>query len=273
MVHAMRLLLLAALSLFSTTQAYVIKIRTVDGDVQEHEVPSSNLTAEEFLSGSKPVRYRREVGKREAPCIANPHVEHYYKKVGDGNPHQNYKIAQIASTSIACPGTVTAGEEHTFGWSIGGSINPGVNKWDFATLGFSVEQSDTKTVQDFFSCDGKMTDICALHYTAVTAITVDFFQSTNTCGMKTEANLGRGVVYLPNANGIGSTISRGANFADPVIIQCRGTATREVNFYCGPKGGPEWFDNRPIGPWTAAYLTALDPPGCQVPMEALKFSG
>ena len=66
-------------------------------------------------------------------------------------------------------------------------------------------------------------------------------------------------------------MSRGTNFGDRNIIQCRRTSEYEIDFYCGPKGGPEWFFMNELGPWSDAYMAALDPPGCAVPIKALKF--
>ncbi|KAF2098700.1 hypothetical protein NA57DRAFT_75939 [Rhizodiscina lignyota] len=272
MVSPTRLALSIALSLISTTQGYVIKVDNHQGNLHNYEVRSSNLTAEEFLRTREPVTFRRDIEERnlgERQCFAS--TTYSYKIIGNGNPHQNYKIGQVANTLISCPGTVATGESHTFGWSIGGGFNPGSEAYDFASVGFSVGESDTKTVTDSFECAGSMTEICAMHYTAVTAVTVDFYSVTENCGVQSTQDEGTGVVYLPNSNGIGSTVSRGTNFGDRNIIQCRGQAAREVDFYCGPAGGPEWFDTNEYGPWSDAYMAALDPAGCAVPIEALKF--
>jgi hypothetical protein len=78
-----------------------------------------------------------------------------------------------------------------------------------------------------------------MHFTAVTALTVMFYQEDWTCCSVVKKQIGPGTVYLPNANRIGSTISRGANFGNKNIIQCHGEAERDPDFYCGPKGGPE----------------------------------
>jgi hypothetical protein len=277
MLHLKSLALSVALSLVSVAQGYVIKIDHHEGGLRTYEVRSSNLTAEEFLSSRGPVAYRRrelEPHQHKGRQCDSSGIVDSYELIGDGNPHQNYKIGQVANTLVSCPGSVSTGESHTFSWSIGGGFNPGNGKYDFASLGFSVGESDTQTVSETFQCGGNgMTEICAMHYTAVTAVSVTFTSVITTCeGPDPPITEGTGVVYLPNANGIGSTISRGTNFGTRNIIQCRGQSEREVDFYCGPAGGPEWFDTHEYGPWSDAYQAALDPAGCAVPIEAMKFN-
>lgn len=274
MGYPARFVLSIACCLSSIAQGYVIKVDSHEEGLRNFEVQSSNLTAEEFLSRREPVLFHstaeeRAIEERQA-CITT--TNYYYKLIGDGNPHQNYKIAQVENTLISCPGTVATGESHTFAWSIGCGFNPGTDKFDLANVGFTVGESDTKSVTDSFACAGGMTEICAMHYTAVTAVSVEFWVTDHTCGTTRQTDLGAGTVYLPNANGIGSTISRGTNFGDRNIIQCRGTAAREIDFFCGPRGGPEWFDTNEYGPWSDAYMAVLDPAGCPVPIEALKFN-
>lgn len=272
MIPPTRLAVSLALSLGTIAHGYVIRMDARDGPLKSYEVESTNLTASEFIKRGEPVHFRREVdpSKRETPCIADPQTDYYYKIIGDGNPHQNFKIGQVANTLVECPATVATGESHTFSWSIGGGFNPGVDEFDFANIGFSVGEADTKTVTDSFACDENtdMTEICALHYTAVTAVTVEFWSTTKSCDISTDNDLGQGVVYLPNANGIGSVISRGTNFGDRNLIQCRGMAERNVDFFCGPPGGPEFWDDTGYGPFAPKYMNALDPAGCAIPIEA-----
>lgn len=96
-----------------------------------------------------------------------------------------------------------------------------------------------------------------LSYTAVTALTVNFYKQIS-CGswMGPVEDEGVGTVYLPNANGIGSTLSRGLNFGDRNIIQCRGDAERKIDFLCGPKGGPEWFDTHQVSDLSRVYFVS-----------------
>lgn len=272
-MHATTLALSLAAFMLSNAQAYVIKVDSHDGPLTTHEVHSSNLTAEEFLSSKKPVRFRRETRESldERDCTTNS--DFYYTINGDGDPHQNYKIAQVANTLISCPGTVSTGESHTFEWSITGSANGGTKDFTFGALGFSVGESDTQTVSDAFACTPGvgMTEICALHYTAVTAVSVELWEHTISCGNSITTDLGPGTVYLPNSGGIGSTMSRGTNFGGQNIIQCRGQDAREIDFFCGPAGGPEYFETTGYGPWQPSYMNALDPAGCPVPIEAMQF--
>jgi hypothetical protein len=142
---------------------------------------------------------------------------------------------------------------------------------DFASVSFAVLESETKTVTQSFECASDTTEICAFHFTAVTALTVNFYEEYWNCGSVSTKGLGLGTVYLPNANGIGSTISRGINFGDRNIIQCRVQLERNVDFHCGPKGGSEWFDTHEYGPWSDAYMSERDPADCVVPMEAFHF--
>lgn len=266
-----KLLLSVAASLSGLAQAYVIKVDSQDGSLRRYDVNSGNLTAEEFLRSREPVHFRRKLEERQEACFIRE--DYFYEIVGNGNPHQNYKIAQVADTLITCSkGAVTlTGREHTFSWSVGGGIEVG-HSFAFANFGFSVGESDSKSVQQSFTCgENGMTEICVMHYTAVTAITVHFYKTTTGCQDQTTEDLGEGVVYLPNANGIGSTIARGTNFGRRNIIQCRGQAARELNFYCGPPGGPDWFDTHEYGPWSEAYMSSFDQASCAVPIEAFKF--
>lgn len=257
-----------ALLLCTAVQGYRINVDSHDGNIRTLDVANSNLTAEEFLHNSHKVTFGRHSSLDKRNCVTV--TLNQYQIIGDGNPHQNYKIGQMPNTLISCPGTVTNTESHTTGWSWSSG---GVEKWIFAPLGFSVTESDTKSVTTGIECEDSntMTEICAMHYTAVTAISVTFSTTTITCGSSDTQQLGPGTVWLPNANGIGSTVSMGTNFGDRNIIQCRGQAAREIDFNCGPKGGPEFYTTNEIGPWSEAYLSALDPPDCAVPIEALKF--
>lgn len=147
----------------------------------------------------------------------------------------------------------------------------------------------------------------SLSYTAVTALSVNFYEE-KTCGSYTTpaVHKGKGIVYLPNADGVGSLIQRGTNFGGRNIIQCRGNVDRKVSFHCGPKGGPEWFYTKAVrtsmarseqvsvllplrshggttnriscvltisqlGPWTKDWLEELDPSTCVYPIEAFHF--
>jgi hypothetical protein len=276
MIAQVNLVLSTALMICIGAQGFRIKVDFHDGNTKEVDISHGNLTAEDFLRSPRgvPVSFGTETSpdkRQDGPCLSS--TVYSFEKVGDGNPHQNYKIGQVANTLISCPGSVSQGESHTFGWSIGLNINPGVGESDFANLGFAVSESQTNSVTDTFPCVGGMTEICALHYTAVTAVTVEFFSQVISCdgiGLQ-KLPVGTGIVYLPNADGIGSVMSRGTNFGDRNIIQCRGSVEREVDFHCGPRGGPEWFDTNEYGPWSDAYMAALEPAGCAVPIEALKF--
>ena len=276
MISPLSLLLLIAFLICNRARRYRIKIDFHDGQTKEVDIAHGNLTAEDFLQSlrSVPVAFGDYTSfdkRQDGPCHSS--TVYSFDKVRDGNPHQNYKIGQVADTLISCPGSVSKGESHTFGWSLSLNLNPGVGESDFSSLGFSVTESQTSSVSDSFTCETGPTEICALHYTAITAVTVEFFSQVFRCEGITppRQSVGTGVVYLPNADGVGSVMSRGTNFGDRNIIQCRRTSEREIDFYCGPKGGPEWFFTNELGPWSDAYMAALDPPGCAVPIEALKF--
>lgn len=263
------------ISLSAGVKGYEVKIDFHDGGVKSFDIPHGNLTANDLLQNPRSVVFHQEAPnekRQDGPHGCIPHTSHYYQLVGDGNPHQNYKIGQVANTLISCPGSVTQGESHTFGWSVQVGLNPGFQESDFASVGFSVTETNTESVSETFPCAGDTTEICAIHYTAVTALTVRFYQELLGCGSPVSKEVGQGIVYLPNANGVGSTISRGTNFGDRNIIQCRGQAERNLDFYCGPKGGPEWFQTNEYGPWSDAYMEQKEPADCAVPIEALKFN-
>ena len=216
MVSSTKFVLSMALSLCSIAQGYLITIDFHQGEIKTFDVPYGNLTADDLLQNPCTVLFGREssVDKRQGagPGGCTTDTSYYYELIGDGDPHQNYRIGQIANTLVSCPGTVATGESHTFGWSFSFGLNPGYMQTDFASLGFSVSESNTETVTDSFECAEDTTEICAFHYTAVTAVSVTFYQEDWTCGSVVKTNLGAGTVWLPNTNGIGSTISRGTNF-------------------------------------------------------------
>lgn len=262
-----------AASLASIANAYVIKIDHHENGVKTYDIPGGNMTAEEFLRTSGKVEYNRRQVNENPMC---PGQDVYsYRLIGNGDPHQNYKIAQVKDTLIKCsPGaTVQTGHEHTFSWSFNADIGGG-NEYAFASVGFSVGESDTKSVNTAFECGANgMSEICAMHYTAVTAVSVEFLKTRiDNCGGSSDTVTGTGVVYLPNANGVGSYMARGANFGSRNIIQCRGQDQRELLFACGPAGGPEWFDTKELGPGSEAYQAEKVPQDCFVPIEAFQFN-
>jgi hypothetical protein len=275
MMRHITLALSIALSLAGTGHGYVIQIDHHEMGRRSYDVPSSNLTAEEFLRSKRSVTYEtktleaRDLDERQT-CGPTMVVK-TYDLIGNGNPHQNYKIAQIAGPLVSCPGGTSRSEGHSFGWSIsGGLANPG--EYSFANVGFAVSEEESISVEQSFSCETNPTQICVLQYQAYTALTVAFKTVVTACGIEDPPiEDGTGIVYLPNAGGKGNTVARGANFGDRNISQCKGDVDREILFYCGPAGGPEWFDNNTPGPWTDAYMAALDPPGCFVPIEAMHF--
>ena len=267
-------IVLVVLLVCSVVQGYVIKIDFHQGKPETFDIPHANLTADELLRDPRSVVFSRDssIDKRQNCLDSNTVTTYNYELIGDGDPHQNYKIVQMDDTLMSCPGTITSGHSSTTSWSFQVGLNPGYKQTDFASLGFSVTETETKSVENTFNCPGSDgTEICAFHYTAVTALSVTFYKHELSCGITTTTSLGPGTVWLPNSNGIGSTVSRGTNFGARNIIQCRGQAEREIDFNCGPKGGPEWFNTNEYGPWSDAYMAALDPPDCAVPIEALKF--
>ncbi|KAK9237117.1 hypothetical protein V1525DRAFT_419841 [Lipomyces kononenkoae] len=197
-----------------------------------------------------------------------------YSLVGDGNPHQNFVITQKGGTLVACdaPGASTGtGFATTLGWSLSLGVNSA-----FSSVGFSVSESETYSVSNSFPCNGVAAengDICVLFYQAVTAFTVDVTEVLEcACAGTSTSDAGIAVVYAPNANQMGSIAGRGINVIQNGVEQCVGDSDRTVNYYCGPPGGPEWWNGRGEGPWIADYVNLREPPGCSIPIEANMYT-
>ncbi|QIX00618.1 hypothetical protein AMS68_006135 [Peltaster fructicola] len=232
-----------------------------------------NITDVEFLAN--PSLLDETIVDRDAVGIGGcfSQVKNYYTLVGNGSPHQNFKITEIGGSAINCPGSVSKTYSHTTGWSIGGKIGLSTHDVDFASLSFSVQDTTTNSISNTFSCDATWAMMCILSYQAVTAVTVEFWTKNVGCGAGKPVSKGQGVVYLPNArtqNSGGSVMQRGVN-SRTNQKQCQGGSDdREVAFYCGPAGGPDWFTTQESGV-SDAYLQQRDPPNCAVPIEAYNW--
>lgn len=251
-------ILLFALSLLIST----INARVLD-------LSRGNVTAETFLANpSQQVLHRRTPGLFDFLCKE----KRYYTINGDGDPHQYYAISQVPETAVGCPGSTATGKAHTRSWTYGFSLNPGVGSFDFAAFSFSVSKADTKTVTSSFKCNKNAETICALHYTAITAVKVNFWSEKSglTCKKKS-TELGPGTVYLPNADGVGSFIRAGVNLESKHALQCYGDVERTVEFLCGPKGTSEWYKTNPPGPDVPAYLANREPKDCPLPVEVYNY--
>ncbi|KAK9312700.1 hypothetical protein V1522DRAFT_395408 [Lipomyces starkeyi] len=237
-----------------------------------------DVTAEDFMNMNE-IKVRsdgtpiNQTGSEDIPCGGCIPYYHY-TMVGDGDPHQNFVITQKGGTLVACD---TSGVSTGTGYSVtlGWSLSLGVNS-AFSSAGFSVSESETYSVTNSFDCNGVAAeggDICVLFYQAVTAFTVDVTEVLECdCGGGGTSDRGNAVVYAPNANQIGSVAGRGINVVQHGVQQCVGDNDRSINYYCGPPGGPEWWNGRAEGPWIADYVNQRQPAGCAIPIEANRYS-
>lgn len=210
-------------------------------------------------------------------------MEYTYSLIGDGNPHQNYIITQQGGTVISCsPGASTMiGKTTTVGWSIsigGGAV--GAESGDlgaFNPFTFTVQESIGYTVGQSFPCVASAQSACVLVYQGATAYTVDVTQTTTTpAGGVFTQDLGQQVILAPNAKGAGSTAALGIINENAGVQQCRDNVDRSVNYYCGPPGGPEYWEEGTInpGPWDPKYRAAQIPSfaDCPYVVEADHFT-
>ncbi|PYI05620.1 hypothetical protein BO78DRAFT_419375 [Aspergillus sclerotiicarbonarius CBS 121057] len=237
-----------------------------------------DLTAEDFMKMNSVTVKRdgiplNETGASDIVCGGCTQSYHY-TKVGDGDPHQNFVITQKGGTLVDCATSTTStgtGYSTTLGWSLTLGVNSA-----FSSAGFSISESETYSVSNTFTCNGVAAeggDICVLFYQAVTAFTVDVTEVNScACGGTAVINRGTAVVYAPNANQMGSVAGRGINVAQHGVVQCSGDADRRVNYYCGPAGGPDYWNGKDAGPWNADYVNNRSPAGCAIPIEANMYS-
>lgn len=84
------------------------------------------------------------------------------------------------------------------------------------------------------------------------------------------------IVYAPNEHQMGSIAGRGINVPRPPtdhnVEQCVGDDDRTINYYCGPAGGPEWWNGKADGPWIDDYVNQREPANCSIPIEAYRFT-
>ncbi|RAL04262.1 uncharacterized protein BO80DRAFT_441731 [Aspergillus ibericus CBS 121593] len=220
---------------------------------------SIDLTAEDFMN-MKTVTVRRDgtpvnqTDSSDIVCGGCTSTFRYTLTADGGNPHQNFVITQKGGSL---------------------SLSLGVNA-GFSSAGFSVSESETYSTTNSFTCNGVAAeggDICVLFYQAVTAFTVDVTEVTACeCSGSTVIDRGTAVVYAPNANQKGSVAGRGINVDQHGVVQCSGDADRRVNYYCGPPGGPGYWDGKDAGPWNPDYVNRRAPAGCAIPIEANRYS-
>lgn len=242
-----------------------------------------NITAEDFMNMQE-IRVRSDGSLIDGSLIHNTNnidmvcggctPSYSYKKVGDGDPHQNFVITQKGGTLVACDTSSSStgtGYSVTLGWSLSIGVNT-----PFESAGFSISESESYSVSNTFSCSGVAAengDICVMFYQAVTAFTVDVTEVNScACGGTSTSDHGTATVYAPNADQIGSVAGRGINVIHNGVEQCVGDSDRTVNYYCGPPGGPEWWNGRGEGPWIDDYVNQREPAGCGIPIEAYRFS-
>jgi hypothetical protein len=237
-----------------------------------------DVTAEDFMN-MKEIKVRSDgpsinrTGTTDMVC-GGCTPSYYYTKVGDGDPHQNFVITQKGGSLVACDSSsVSTGTGYavTLGWSLSLGVNSA-----FSSVGFSVSESQTYSVTNTFVCNGVAAengDICVLFYQAVTAFTVDVTEVLEcACAGSHTIDRGTAVVYAPNSNQLGSIAGRGINVVQNGVEQCLGDADRNINYYCGPPGGPEWWNGRGAGPWIADYVNQRQPAGCAIPIEANRYT-
>ncbi|GFN10720.1 hypothetical protein AtubIFM55763_010642 [Aspergillus tubingensis] len=237
-----------------------------------------DITAEEFMNLEK-VTVRQDgtlTNQSSSPDIicTGCTSTYHYTKVGDGNPHQNFVITQKGGTLVNCATSTTStgtGYSTTLDWSLSLGVNSA-----FSSAGFGVSESETYSVSNTFTCNGVAAeggDICVLFYQAVTAFTVDVTQVLACeCSGGSTIDRGTATVYAPNANQMGSIAGRGINVAQHGVVQCSGNADRRVNYYCGPPGGPEFWNGLDAGPWVSQYVNNRAPAGCSIPIEANRYT-
>lgn len=236
-----------------------------------------NVTAEEFID-MKEIHVRadgtliNQTSSTDLVC-GGCQASYSYTKVGNGNPHQNFVITQKGGTLVACDTASTStgtGYSTTLGWSLSLGVNT-----PFESAGFSISESETYSVSNTFTCNGVAAeggDICVLFYQAVTAFTVTVKEVNScACGGTTTVNRGKAVVYAPNSNQLGSIAGRGINVVKHGVEQCVGDSNRKVEYYCGPPGGPAWWDGKGEGPWIEDYVNERVPAGCSIPIEAHRY--
>ena len=171
-------------------------------------------------------------------------------------------------TSAVSTGT---GYSVTLGWSLSMGVNSA-----FSSLGFSVSESETYSVTNSFNCNGvaaESGDICVLFYQAVTAFTVDVTEVlSSACAGSNTIDRGQAIVYAANSNQIGSVNGRGINVPSHGVEQCVGDSDRTVLYFCGPAGGPEWWNGKGDGPWIEDYVNQRVPSNCAIPIEANRYT-
>lgn len=245
-----------------------IEVRA-DGTVINSTSSSSNITLSNADStGIEPIS--------DMVCPETCDVRYTYTLNGTGNPHQNFVITQKGGSLVSCDNSNTGtstGYSVTIGWTFSATFNLD----SFASLGFSVTESETTTTTQSFDCNGVAAeggDICVLFYQAVTAYTVNVEETSQcSCGGLTEKRtVGTAVIYAPNSGQVGSIPARGINVVQHGVEQCVGDDDRTINYYCGPAGGPEWWSGRGDGPWIEDYVNNREPAGCAIPIEANRYT-
>lgn len=160
-MHLATILFSTASLMVGAAQGYRIKVNFHDGNVKDFDVPSGNLTADELLANPRRAVVFGEESQYDKRQVCTTLTTNWYELVGDGDPHQNYKIAQVANTIVSCPANINQGYSHTTSWSFSAGRGVAVEGISFADLGFGVSVSDTRSTSRGFSCDGRPTDMCA----------------------------------------------------------------------------------------------------------------
>lgn len=158
-------LLLMPSFLARATYAYTIRVDFHSGVSKTLDVPSSNLTAEELLADPRQAITLEEQSQYDKRQVCTSYKRSLYELVGDGNPHQNCKIAQVRGTLASCPGSTSTGESHTSSWWIGGGADSDRTPrgMEFSDGGFGVGESETASITQTFSCpevESDVSEIC-----------------------------------------------------------------------------------------------------------------
>lgn len=154
--------LFTSLLMASAARAYRIKVDFHDGDIKTFDVPRGNLTADELLAGHRTAVVFGEDSHFDKRQVCTSYTRDWYELVGDGNPHQNFKITQVANTMVSCPATVAEGHSHTSEWSFSVGTDVVFRDMTFASLGLGVSESNTQSVEFGFGCEegSGITEVC-----------------------------------------------------------------------------------------------------------------
>jgi hypothetical protein len=123
-----------------------------DGQITPRNIPAGDLTADDLLANRKRSVVVGEKSHFEEREVCTTYTRSFYELVGDGNPHQNYRISQIADTLGGCPCRSIPGQSQTVKWSYSLGTASGIEGLEFSDLGFNVSESSTQLVTRSYEC-------------------------------------------------------------------------------------------------------------------------